>query len=154
MYVSPQPKLQFFDANGAPLVGGKLFTYAAGTSTPLATYTDAGGNTPTPNPVILDARGEANVWLSGSSYKFVLQTSTGVPVWTVDGLTGASGGGGGGGGSGATGGTGNYVFWENDTIIFSDYTITSLKNAGTFGPVTVNSGILVNVPAGTVWSIV
>jgi hypothetical protein len=44
--LSSVPKLQFFDANGNPLVGGKLFTYAAGTTTPLATYTDSTGLTP------------------------------------------------------------------------------------------------------------
>ena len=43
--LSPAPKLQFFGADGLPLVGGKLYTYAAGTSTPLATYTDSTGAT-------------------------------------------------------------------------------------------------------------
>jgi len=56
--LAPQPKAQFFDANGSPLVGGKVYTYAAGTTTPLATYTDASAATPNTNPVILDSRGE------------------------------------------------------------------------------------------------
>jgi hypothetical protein len=64
--LTPSPKVQFFDANGEPLVGGKLYTYAAGTSSPLATYTDSTGNTANANPVILDSRGEANVWLGPS----------------------------------------------------------------------------------------
>lgn len=80
----PPPKLQFFDANGNPLSGGKLYTYAAGTTTPLATYTDSSGGTPNTNPVILDSRGEANVWLGPASYKFKLTTSTDVELWTVD----------------------------------------------------------------------
>ena len=84
------PKLQFFDANGKPLAGGKLYTYAAGTTTPLATYTDYGGGTANPNPVILDSRGEANVWLGTALYKFKLTTSTNVDVWTVDNVGGAA----------------------------------------------------------------
>ncbi len=56
----------------------------AGTTTPLATYTDSTGLTPNANPVILDANGEANVWMTDGSYKFVLLDSLGVPQWTVD----------------------------------------------------------------------
>ena len=82
------PKLQFFDANGDPLVGGKLYSYAAGTATPLATYTDSSGATPNANPVILDSRGEASVWLGQAAYKFALYTSTNVLVWTVDNVGG------------------------------------------------------------------
>lgn len=86
--ISPQPKLQFFDSNGDPLSGGKLYTYAAGTTTPLATYTDYSGGTPNTNPVILDSRGEANVWLGDSMYKMVLKSSADVTIWTVDNLNG------------------------------------------------------------------
>ena len=85
--LAPTPKLQFFDANGAPLVGGKLYTYAAGSTTPLASYTDSTGNTANTNPVILDSRGEANVWLSGAIYKFALYDSTNVLIWTVDNIS-------------------------------------------------------------------
>ena len=85
--LSPAPKLQFFDANGNPLSGGKLYTYAAGTTTPLATYTDSSAGTPNTNPVILDSRGEANVWLASSLYKFKLTTSADVEVWTVDNVS-------------------------------------------------------------------
>jgi len=88
--LAPTPKLQFFDANGAPLVGGKLYTYAAGTTTPLASYTDSTGNTANTNPVILDSRGEANVWLSGAIYKFALYDSTNVLIWTVDNINGST----------------------------------------------------------------
>lgn len=82
--IATPPKLQFFDANGNPLAGGKLYSYAAGTSTPLATYTDAGGTMPNTNPVILDSRGEASVWLGATPYKFALYTSTDTLVWTTD----------------------------------------------------------------------
>lgn len=86
--LSPAPKLQFFDANGNPLVGGRLYSYAAGTSTPLATYADYNGSTTNTNPVILDSRGEANVWLSSSYYKLKLTDSNGVEIWTVDNIGG------------------------------------------------------------------
>jgi hypothetical protein len=85
--LSPPPKLQFFDANGTPLVGGLLYTYAAGTTTPLASYTDSTGNTPNTNPIILDSRGEANVWLGTASYKLTLYTSVSVLIWTVDNIS-------------------------------------------------------------------
>tara|TARA_R110002126_G_scaffold158379_1_gene305781 strand:- start:148 stop:627 length:480 start_codon:yes stop_codon:yes gene_type:complete len=85
--LSPTPKMQFFDANGAPLAGGKLYTYAAGTSTPLATYTDATGQTANANPVIADSRGEMSVWLDGSLYKFILKSATDTTIWTVDNIS-------------------------------------------------------------------
>ena len=87
--LSSVPKLQFFDNNGNPLVGGKLFTYAAGTTTPLATYTDSTGVTPNTNPIILDSRGEANVWLDATQYKFELKTSADALIWTVDNISNA-----------------------------------------------------------------
>ena len=57
-------------------------------------------------------------------------------------------------GGGATGGSGNQVFIENDQTVTADYTITSSKNAGTFGPVTIDSGVTVTVPSGSRWIIV
>ena len=59
-----------------------------------------------------------------------------------------------GGGGGATGGGTNQIFFENGQTISVNYTITSGKNAGTFGPVTINSGITVTVPTGSVWTVV
>ena len=86
--ISPQPKLQFFDSNGDPLSGGKLYSYDAGTTTPRATYTDSTGSIANANPVILDTRGEASVWMDSSPYKLSLYTASNVLVWTVDGLNG------------------------------------------------------------------
>jgi hypothetical protein len=86
--IATPPKLQFFDSNGNPLAGGKLYTYAAGTTTPLATYTDYGGGTPNTNPVILDSRGEASVWLGTALYKMALYSATNVLIWTVDNIGG------------------------------------------------------------------
>jgi len=82
--LSQTPKLQFFTAAGVPLVGGKLYSYEAGTTTPLATYTDSTGGTSNPNPTILDSRGEAGVWLGSSLYKLKLTDSSDVEIWTVN----------------------------------------------------------------------
>lgn len=84
--ISPVPFLAFFDANGIPLAGGKLYTYAAGTTTPLATYTAYAGTVPNANPVILDSAGRASVWLGAGSYKFILRDSTDVLVYTTDNI--------------------------------------------------------------------
>ena len=84
--LTPTPVMQFFDANGNPLVGGKLYTYASGTSTPLATYTDAGAGTLNANPIILNSRGEASIWLGASVYKFILNTPADTLIWSADGI--------------------------------------------------------------------
>jgi hypothetical protein len=80
------PKWKFFDANGLPLAGGLLYSYAAGTSTPLATYTDQTEATPNTNPLVLDANGEGVIWIGSSSYKFILKDSLSNTLWTADGI--------------------------------------------------------------------
>ena len=85
--LSPEPKIQFFDNNGAPLAGGFLYSYASGTSTPLATYTDSTGASQNTNPVILDASGRCNLWLGSLSYKLVLQDANHLQIWSVDNVT-------------------------------------------------------------------
>lgn len=90
--LTPTPKQQFFDNNGRPLVGGKLFTYEAGTSTKTATWQDSGRISQNSNPIILDYRGECNLWLDPNvAYKFVLSPSTDTdppthPIWTVNNI--------------------------------------------------------------------
>ncbi len=81
--LTPPPKFQFVTTSG-PVSLGKLYTYAAGSDTPLATYTDADAGTENANPVVLDANGSANVWLGSSLYKLVLKTSLDTTIWTVD----------------------------------------------------------------------
>jgi hypothetical protein len=86
---------QFFDNNGVPLTGGKLYTYEAGTTTPIATYTDSQGVFFHTNPIVLDAAGRVpsggEIWLvDGNFYKFVLETSTGVTIGTYDNVGGTS----------------------------------------------------------------
>lgn len=85
--LAPDPIFQAFSPNGGFLVGGLLYTYAAGTTTPQATYTDSTGTTPNTNPVVLNAYGAAPVWLSaGVAYKFNLTDSAGnqIPGYPVD----------------------------------------------------------------------
>jgi hypothetical protein len=85
--LSPAAKLAFVDAAGQPLVNGKLYTYIAGTTTLQATYADSSGAAANTNPIILDSRGEANVWLGGAIYKFVLKDANDALIWTVDNIS-------------------------------------------------------------------
>jgi hypothetical protein len=57
-------------------------------------------------------------------------------------------------GFGVTGGGTDRIFIENGVTVTTNYTITTSYNAGTFGPITVNSGVTVTVPSGSVWTIV
>lgn len=77
-------------SDGLALVGGKVYAYAAGTSTPKDTYTDSTLGTPNANPVVLDARGEKQVWLSPESYKFVVKDSADNTIRTVDNVSAAA----------------------------------------------------------------
>ena len=90
-----------FLVNGVPATGAQLFTYAAGTTTKLATYTDSTGLVAQTNPIVLNARGEpqntignsVGLWLTNSTaYKFVLAPATDSdpptsPIWTIDNIT-------------------------------------------------------------------
>ena len=80
---------QFSDANGAPLTGGLIYTYLAGTSTPATTYTTRDGTTNNTNPIVLDAAGRTpnEIWLDGGVlYKFVLKSSTYVQIGSYDSI--------------------------------------------------------------------
>lgn len=84
---------QFFTNTGAVLTGGKIYTYAAGTTTPQTTYTSSQGTTPWTNPIVLDAAGRVSgggeIWLTdGVAYKFVLKDSNEVLIGTYDNITG------------------------------------------------------------------
>ena len=85
---------QFFDNNGDPLSGGKIYTYAAGTTTPSPTYTSSSGSTPHTNPIILDAAGRVpggEIWLTdGAQYKFIIKTSTDVQIGSYDNIVGVN----------------------------------------------------------------
>ena len=85
---------QFFSNTGQPLAGGMIYTYAAGTTAPAATYTSNLGNVANTNPIILDAYGRVpnEIWLTvGSAYKFVLQDASAVQIGTWDNISGQVG---------------------------------------------------------------
>ena len=85
--LTPTPKQQFFNSNGTPLVAGKVYTYAGGTTTPITTYTDQTGGTANTNPIILDSRGMANIWLQPTiAYKFVVTDADDVLQYTTDNI--------------------------------------------------------------------
>ena len=85
---------QFFDNNGQPLNGGLIYTYQAGSTTPLASYTTISGNVANTNPIVLDSSGRTptDVWLTyGYFYKFVVKTSAAVTLGTYDNIYGIIG---------------------------------------------------------------
>lgn len=94
--IAPAPKHQYLDENGDPYAGAQLFTYEAGTSTKLATYTDVNLSSANTNPIVLDAAGRATIFLSPTSYKFILAPSDDTdpptsPIWTVDNVSAVPG---------------------------------------------------------------
>ncbi len=89
--LSPNAKQQFLDNAGQPAAGFKLYTYAANTTTPRATFTNRAGSVPNANPVILDARGEAVLYLTpGQVYDYVLRDSNDALIWTRSGVSAES----------------------------------------------------------------
>jgi len=82
---------QFFTNSGIPLSGGKLYTYAAGTTTPAVTYTSSSGATAHTNPIILNSAGRVatgEIWLDNTQYKFLLKDSNDVLIATCDNISG------------------------------------------------------------------
>jgi hypothetical protein len=85
---------QFFNNDGLPLNAGKIYTYQAGSTTPLATYTSSSGLTANANPIILGTSGRPpnDIWLTeGFFYKFILKDSADVTIQTYDNLYGIIG---------------------------------------------------------------
>jgi hypothetical protein len=82
---------QFFDNNGVPLAGGLLYTYVAGSSTPLSSYTDSAGTIANTNPIVFNSAGRpsSEIWLTyGSAYKLLLADSSNNMIWTLDNISG------------------------------------------------------------------
>jgi hypothetical protein len=80
------PKFRAIDSNGDPLVGGKLYTYVSGTTTPKTSYKDSAQGQENTNPVILDDRGQGEIWLDGL-YTLTLDDADDVTQWSVDGIS-------------------------------------------------------------------
>jgi hypothetical protein len=86
--------VSFLGLTGLPLSGGRLYSYQAGSSTPLATYTTVSGTIANANPIILgtDGRTPNEVWLTyGYNYKFILQDAVGGTIATYDDIYGILG---------------------------------------------------------------
>lgn len=80
---------QFFDNDGRPLSGGRIFSYQAGTTTPAATFTTSAGNIAHPNPIVLDSAGRVpgggEIWVTSAYfYKYIVETSDGTLLNTYD----------------------------------------------------------------------
>lgn len=90
VYLSPIGNSQQVDSSGVPRNLAKLYTYAAGSTTPRTTYTDSTGNTAQANPIILNSLGlpDNPIWLPTGQTKFVLKTPADVTIWTEDNVTG------------------------------------------------------------------
>jgi len=86
--LAPQVKFTAMDSNGDPYVGGKLYTYETGTSTLKTSWVDSTKVTPNTNPIVLDSRGQADVWIdsSGGAYRFKLHDVDDVTIWTKDNI--------------------------------------------------------------------
>lgn len=87
------PRIQFSGPLGVPLIGGKLYTYLAGTTTPEPTFQDEALTIANTNPVVLDGTGSCTLWLDpAKKYKFLLKNALGItqPGWPVDDISGAS----------------------------------------------------------------
>ena len=89
--LAPMIKFRYTNNNGFALANGKVYTSVSGTNTPLATYADPNGDAFNTNPVILDARGEADIWLQpGKKYRFTIKDSNDVVIDITDKIIGAS----------------------------------------------------------------
>ena len=82
-------KLQLFLNNGQPAALGKIYTWVAGTSTPLVTYADQDEITENANPIILDAAGRANLWLGAGTYDIEFRDANDVQIWYLEDVQGA-----------------------------------------------------------------
>ncbi len=81
------PKFKWFDSNGDPASGWKIYTYNNGTTTNRTSYDGPAGSA-NANPVVLDSDGEADIWLDGV-YTIVLKDGDDVTQWTLDDMEGA-----------------------------------------------------------------
>jgi len=113
------PKFRADDSNGEPMAFGQVYSYVPGTTTPKATYTSSTGDVANSNPVVLDNKGEADIYTVGPT-KLVLKKKVGsfyVTQWeeTVEG-------------SGAIFGNYKYPDYEASDQGAADATYTTVKD--------------------------
>jgi hypothetical protein len=134
--VANQAEISFLDQNGLTVNNQKEIRFSEQTGngtnyvavkSPSALAANLTLTLPTANPAV-------------AGYALISTDTSGTLSWGVAG--------------GATGGGTNQVFWENDQAITTSYAITNGKNAGSFGPITINSGVTVTVGSGETWSVV
>ena len=134
--VANQAEISFLDQNGLTVNNQKEIRFSEQTGngtnyvavkSPSALAANLTLTLPTTNPAV-------------AGYALISTDTSGTLSWGVAG--------------GATGGGTNQVFWENDQTITTSYAITNGKNAGSFGPITINSGVTVTVGSGETWSVV
>jgi len=134
--VANQAEISFLDQNGLTVNNQKELRFSEQTGngtnyvavkSPSALDANLTLTLPTTNPAV-------------AGYALISTDTSGTLSWGVAG--------------GATGGGTNQVFWENDQTITTSYAITNGKNAGSFGPITINSGVTVTVGSGETWSVV
>lgn len=83
--LAPNARWQGRNQTGQPVQNGKLYTYLNQTVSPKATYQDYQGLQPNTNPVILDGKGEANIyWATDDLYTIKLFTEDDEEVYTQD----------------------------------------------------------------------
>ena len=133
---------QIVNSAGAPLTGGQLQFWAAGSVTPVATYTDSTGAVANTNPVVLNTNGNptsGGIWLiSGVAYKIQLQTSTGTPIWTVDNIPAVANAFSYYGGT-STGSANAYALANPQiTAYTAPFAVTFIANFSNTGPATLN----------------
>lgn len=116
------PRAQFFANNGRPLIGGRIHTYVAGSSTRARTYKDAAKAQPNTNPIILDGRGEAQIYLAeGVEYKFMVEDSKGALIYTQEPVYGAV--------------WPNAAEWPSDATLSYQYMTEAKAAADAIGPI-------------------
>lgn len=140
--LAPYDARQYFDDNGNPLAGGKVYTWASGTATPLATYSDSTG-TPNTNPIILSAAGRARMYLAPLAYKITYTDANGVAVGlTMDPVTASASAVGSGSGLGEV-----FSFGGNSE---AGVTLTSYPSGATFDTLHPGTAVFVEDSANLV----
>lgn len=134
--IANQTEISFLDQNGLTVNNQKEIRFSEQTGngtnyvavkSPSALAANLTLTLPTTNPAV-------------AGYALISTDTSGTLSWGVAG--------------GAVGGGLDQVFWENDQTVTTSYAITNNKNAGSFGPITIASGVVVTVGSGETWSIV